>query len=173
MEEIINRVQDSVLIPLDLATFKPKSEIIGLDISNHLCQGLILKEKEFRAWIKAHNWDEFKNKAVYIHCSADAIIPTWAYMLVASKLNGIAADFLVGSKIELEKALIKQAIQNISTEALKNGKIIIKGCSDIAAPDFAMVELIKHLQDHVLTIMYGEPCSSVPIYKKTVAKERR
>ena len=172
MEEIINRVQDSALIPLDLAAFKPKSEIIGIDISNHLWQGLILKEKEFRAWIKSHNWEEFKNKAVYIHCTADAIIPTWAYMLVASKLNGIAVDYLVGSKIELEKVLIKKAIENISTEELKNGKIIIKGCSDIAAPDFAMVELIKHLQDHVLTIMYGEPCSSVPIYKKTVPKER-
>ena len=170
MAEIINRVQDSGLIPLDLAAFKPKSEIVGMDISNHLWQGLILKEKEFRAWIKSHNWDEFKHKAVYIHCTADAIIPTWAYMLVASKLHGIAIDYLVGSKIELEKALIKQAIQNISTEELKNGKIIIKGCSDIAAPDFAMVELIKHLQDHVLTIMYGEPCSSVPIYKKIVPK---
>jgi hypothetical protein len=170
MAEIINRVQDSGLIPLDLAAFKPKSEIVGMDISNHLWQGLILKEKEFRAWIKSYNWDEFKHKAVYIHCTADAIIPTWAYMLVASKLHGIAIDYLVGSKIELEKALIKQAIQNISTEELKNGKIIIKGCSDIAAPDFAMVELIKHLQTHVLSIMYGEPCSSVPIYKKIVTK---
>lgn len=166
MEEIINRVQDSGLISLDLANFKPNTEIIGIDIAEQLWQGLILKEKDFRAWIKENDWTNYKNKAVYIHCSADAIIPTWSYMLVASKLNGIADDYCVGSKIDLEKKLIQKAISNIQLDTLKDGKVIIKGCSDISAPDFAMVELIKHLQGHVKSIMYGEPCSTVPIYKR-------
>lgn len=166
MEEIINRVQDSGLISLDLANFKPNTEIIGIDIVEQLWQGLILKEKDFRAWIKENDWTNYKNKAVYIHCSADAIIPTWSYMLVASKLNGIADDYCVGSKIDLEKKLIQKAISNIQLDTLKDGKVIIKGCSDISAPDFAMVELIKHLQGHVKSIMYGEPCSTVPIYKR-------
>lgn len=166
MEEIINRVQDSGLISLDLAEFKPKTAVIGIDISEQLWQGLILKEKDFRAWIKANDWTFYENKAVFIHCSADAIIPTWAYMLVASQLEGIAAEYCVGSKLNLEKSLIQKAILTIDLERYKDGKIIIKGCSDISAPDFAMVELIKHLQGHVKSIMYGEPCSTVPIFKR-------
>lgn len=166
MKEIINRVEGSGLISLDLANFKPKTELVGIDIAEQLWQGLILKEKDFRAWIKENNWTNYKNKAVYIHCSADAIIPTWSYMLVASQLEGIADDYCLGSKLELEKILIQNAIKNIELDAFRGGKVIIKGCSDISAPDFAMVELIKHLQGHVKSIMYGEPCSTVPIYKR-------
>lgn len=166
MDEIINRVQDSGLIALDLALFKPKVKLIGIDISEQLWQGLILKEKDFRAWIKENDWNHYSNSAVYIYCSADAIVPTWAYMLVGSKLQDIAIEYVVGSKTDLEKILIQKAIKTIDPKEYLDGKIIIKGCSDISSPDFAMVELIKHLQGSVKSIMYGEPCSTVPIYKR-------
>lgn len=166
MEEIINRVKDSGLIQMDLADYKPRIEIVGIDIADQLWQGLILKEKDFREWIKVNNWEHYSGKAVYIHCSADAIIPTWAYMLVSTRLKGIAQDFIVGSKLDLEKQLIKQEIEKIDVNVYADGKIIIKGCSDIASPEYAMTELIKRIQPLAKSIMYGEPCSTVPIYKR-------
>jgi hypothetical protein len=166
MEEILNRVSESGLVSLDLADFKPKVTLAEIDIAAQLWQGLILKEKEFRAWIKAHDWMQYCENAVYIHCSADAIVPTWAYMLVASKLDGVAHDYCVGSKEDLEKMLIHRAISSISTTDFEDARVIIKGCSDISSPDFAMVELIKRLQPVTKSILYGEPCSTVPIFKK-------
>jgi len=166
MEEIINKVKDSGLIPMDLAEFKPRTEIVGIDIAEQLWQGLILKEKDFRTWIKEHDWQSYKNKGVYIHCSADAIVPTWAYMLVASQIEGIASDFLVGTKADLEKKLIREAILQLDPKNYIDGRIIIKGCSDISSPDFAMVELIHFLKPFAKSIMYGEPCSTVPIFKR-------
>lgn len=166
MEEIINKVKDSGLVPMDLAEFKPKEEIVGIDIADQLWQGLILREKDFRSWIKEHDWQKYSDKAVFIYCSADAIVPTWAYMLVASQLQGIAADFLVGTKSDLEKKLIQKAIFNLNPENFKDQRIIIKGCSDISSPDYAMVELIHFLKPYAKSIMYGEPCSTVPIFKR-------
>lgn len=166
MSEIVNRVQESGLIPMDLADFKPKVEIVEIDIANQLWQGLILKEKDFRSWIKENDWKSYEGKAVFIHCSADAIVPTWAYMLVASQLVAVSPAFIVGSKIDLEKELIKTEIAKINLAEFNDGRIIIKGCSDIASPEFAMSELLKHLQPVAKSIMYGEPCSTVPIFKK-------
>lgn len=164
--EIVNKVAESGLIQLDLADFKPKIEIIELDIAPQLWEGLILKEKDFRTWIGLNDWAVYDGKAVCVYCSVDAIIPTWAYMLVASKLIEKAHTVEIGSRIELEKTLIKNAIQTIDLNQFYEGKIIIKGCSDIASPSFAMVELMKLLQPIVKSIMYGEPCSTVPIYKR-------
>jgi len=166
MEEIINRIQDSGLIQMDLADFKPRVEIIEIDIANQLWQGLILKEKDFRSWVKENDWNKFTDKAVFIHCSVDAIIPTWAYMLVATQLHGKAHSFIIGDKLELEKQLIKEAIGKINLQEYQDGKIIIKGCSDIASPEYAMTELIKIIQPVAKSIMYGEPCSTVPIFKR-------
>jgi hypothetical protein len=166
MEEIKNKVKESGLIQLDLADFKPKEEIIGIDLSNQLWQGLVLKEKDFRNWIKTENWEQFRNKAVFIFCSADAIIPTWAFMLVASSLNGIASIVDVGSKLDLEKRLIYRNIEKMNLEDLKDTKVIVKGCSDISFPEFAMVSLLNQIQPVVSSIMYGEPCSTVPVYKR-------
>lgn len=166
MEEIKNKVKGSGLIQLDLADFKPKEEIIGIDLSNQLWQGLVLKEKDFRNWIKTENWEQYGNKAVFIYCSEDAIIPTWAYMLVASSINEIASYIAVGSKAELEQQLILRNIKQLNLEELKNGKVIVKGCSDISVPEFAMVSLLNHIQPVVSSIMYGEPCSTVPVYKR-------
>lgn len=166
MQEIKNKVKESGLIQLDLADFKPKEEIAGIDLSNQLWQGLVLKEKDFRNWIKTENWEQYIRKAIFIFCSADAIIPTWAYMLVASSLNGIASMVVVGSKLDVEKSLIQRNIERINLEELKNAKVIVKGCSDISVPEFAMVSLLNHIQPVVSSIMYGEPCSTVPVYKR-------
>ena len=166
MDEIKNKVKGSGLIQLDLADYKPRVPIVGIDLAAQLWQGLVLKEKDFRAWIKENDWDGYENKAVFIFCSADAIVPTWAYMLVASALQSISKKVLVGTQLDLEKALISEAITAIDLTEFQDGKVIVKGCSDIAAPEFAMVTLLAHLQGVVQSIMYGEPCSTVPIYKR-------
>jgi hypothetical protein len=166
MDEIVNKVQESKLIALDLGKFDPKEELVGIDLSEQLWQGLVLKEKDFRAWIKTNDWSQFDQKAVYIHCSTDAIIPTWSFMLVATALQGVAAHYVVGTKAELQKQLVVKHIQAEPLDAYIDGRVIVKGCSDIPFPDFAMTELIKHLQPVVKSLMYGEPCSTVPIYKR-------
>ncbi len=166
MEEIRNKVKDSGLISMDLADYKPRLPILEIDVANQLWQGLILKEKDFRAWIKDTDWSVYANKAVYIRCSADAIVPTWAYMLIATQLTGIASEYVVGTKDELLKKIIVSNIKSIPREKYLDGKVIIKGCSDIPFPDFAMATMVEHLQPVVKSIMYGEPCSTVPVFKR-------
>ena len=166
MDEIVNRVKESGLISIDLADFKPQISIVELDISDQLWQGLVLKEKDFRTWVKATDWSSFEGKAVYVHCKVDAIIPTWAYMLVGSSLMPFTTNFVIGSKVALEKQLILNRIQSEPLEKYKDGRIIIKGCADVADPAFAMTELVKHLQPVAKSIMYGEPCSTVPVFKR-------
>lgn len=167
MEEIRNKVKESGLIQLDLANYKPKVQMVGIDLAAQLWQGLVLKEKDFRDWIKNHHWTQYQGKAVYIFCSTDAIIPTWAFMLVTSALEKENVYSQVGSEMELTKALIQEAICSIDTNEIKDQRVIIKGCADIADPAFAMSYLVRLLQPHVKSIMYGEPCSTVPIYKKS------
>ncbi|MFT5859805.1 MAG: hypothetical protein ACI865_001909 [Flavobacteriaceae bacterium] len=170
MDEIVNRVQESELIAIDLADFKPGIRIEAIDLSEQLWKGLVLKEKDFRAWVKSNDWLQYENKAIYIHCSVDAIIPTWAFMLVGSKLIEQGVDFVVGSKSELEKKLISERIMSEPLETYIDGRIIIKGCADISSPEFAMTCLVKHLQPVSKSIMYGEPCSTVPVYKRPKSK---
>ena len=166
MEEIRNKIAESGLINLDIAVFKPIEEsLVEFDIANHLWQGLVLKEKDFRAFLAEHDWDIYKDKNVYIHCSADAIVPTWAYMLVASRLVGIAHLAAVGSKLDIQKALIEKSILEFDTSKYIDERFIIKGCSEIVDPAFAMVKLTQRLQPIAKSIMYGEPCSTVPVYK--------
>ncbi len=151
---------------MDLAEFRPRIILTELDISEQLWQGLVLKEKDFRAWVKDMDWSAFDGKAVYVHCKVDAIIPTWAYMLIGSRLFPFTTDFIIGTKEDLEKQLILKRIQSEPLDTYNDGRIIIKGCADIADPAFAMTELVKHLQPVVKSIMYGEPCSTVPVYKR-------
>ena len=166
MDEIVNRVKESGLISMDLADFKPRLAIAEVDISDQLWQGLVLKEKDFRAWVKDHDWSSYEGKAVFVHCSADAIVPTWAYMLVGSSLLSYTSNFVIGSKSDLEKQLILNRILAEPLDAYLDGRIIIKGCADVADPAFAMTELVKHLQPVAKSIMYGEPCSTVPVFKR-------
>lgn len=166
MSEIVNRVKESGLISIDLADFKPNSTIVEIDISEQLWKGLVLKEKDFRAWIKSNDWLQYTGKAVFIHCSVDAIIPTWAYMLIGSQLISNEVRFVVGSRIDLEKQLIEDRIKSEPLDKYVDGRIIIKGCADIKAPEHAMTFLVQHLQPVAKNIMYGEPCSTVPVFKK-------
>lgn len=166
MDEIVNRVKESGLISIDLASFKPTIEIISIDIADVLWQRLVLKEKDFRAWIKSHDWSVYQNKAVFVHCSEDAIVPTWAYMLIGSQLEEVTQHYIIGSKIDLEKRLIQQRIEQETLDKYIDGRIIIKGCADISSPEFAMSELVRHLQPVAKSIMYGEPCSTVPVFKR-------
>ena len=164
--EIRNRIKESGIIQMDLSDFKPRNQMVGIDLSERLFQGLILKEKDFRKWLKEHDWNQYKDKSVFIFCSANAIVPTWAYMLVMSHLLEGCDELLVGSKSDLEKKLIKKNIQSLQLEDYMDARVIIKGCSDVQTPEFAMSELVAYLQPHVKSIMYGEPCSTVPIFKK-------
>lgn len=166
MDEILNRVKESGLITIDLADYKPDCSYMELDIADQLWQGLVLKEKDFRTWIKEHDWSHYEGQAVYVHCSVDAIVPTWAYMLVGSELTKFDVNFVIGTKKDLEKKLVYDKISSEDLERFKEGRIIIKGCSDIACPEFAMVELLKRIQPVSKSIMYGEPCSTVPVFKK-------
>ncbi len=166
MEEIVNKVKKSALIQLDLADFKPNTQINTIDLKENLWQGLALKEKDFRSFVKEHDWKQYENKAIGVFCSADAIIPTWAYMLVISKLQQENVQAFVGDKEVVEKELIKQNIDAINLDKYKDGKLIIKGCADIADPAYTMSELLKKLQPVASSIMYGEPCSTVPVYKR-------
>jgi hypothetical protein len=166
MEEIKNKVKDSGLVPIDLANYEPKDKIEIIDLSNQLWQGLVLKEKDFRNWIKTNDWTVYTNKVVLITCSTDAIIPAWAYMLVGSALEEYAKFYCNSSKEELIKQLIISEIQKTDIETIKDARIIVKGCSKIPYPDFAMLELTKFLMPHVKSLMFGEPCSTVPIFKR-------
>jgi hypothetical protein len=167
MEEIINKVAESGLIQMDLADYKPsKNNIVGIDLADQLWEGLVLREKDFRSFLVENDWSEFEDKYVFVHCSADAIVPTWAYMLVTSKLHGIARLVVVGSQVALEKEIIKGTIQQLGLAPFIDGRIIIKGCADITSPEYAMSLLVQHLQPVVKSIMYGEPCSTVPVYKR-------
>jgi hypothetical protein len=166
MDVIVNKVEESGLIQLDLETFKPKVEIAEIDLANQLWQGLVLKEKDFRNWIKTHNWAAYEHKAVYVHCSVDAIIPTWAFVLVGLQLEGIALKSIIGSKTDLSRVLISDRIFALDISQYQDAKLIIKGCSDIDAPEFAMTIIVQRLKSVAKSIMYGEPCSTVPLYKR-------
>jgi len=167
VEEIRNKVKESSLVQLDLADYKPSAQLVGIDLTEQLWQGLVLKEKDFRDWIKNHHWGQYQGKAVYIFCSSDAIIPTWAFMLVTSALEKENVMSIVGNENDLSKSLIVHQMNQIDISELEQQRVIIKGCADIADPSFAMSYLVRLLQPHVKSIMYGEPCSTVPIYKKS------
>jgi len=166
MDEIVNRVKESGLIAMDLADFKPTEELVGIDLADQLWQGLVLKEKDFRAWIKSNDWDQYASKAVYVYCSVDAIIPTWAYMLVGSKLGESGANYVIGNAETLSLKLLLDKIDAINLEDYQDGRIIIKGCADVHQPEVAMTELVRKLQPVAKSIMYGEPCSTVPVFKR-------
>jgi hypothetical protein len=166
MEEIVNKVKESGLISIDLADYDPQAEIVTIDLSSQLWQGLVLKEKDFRQWIKENDWTQYAGKVVLITCSTDAIIPAWAYMLVGSVLKDIVLFYANTSKDEILKQLIIREIEKTEVAKIKDERVIVKGCSKIPFPDFAMLELTKFLLPHVKSLMFGEPCSTVPIYKK-------
>ena len=165
--EIINRVANSPLVTIDLEDFCHSGERIEYDIAENLFQGLILREKDFREFIKEHDWEQYSGKNINIICSADAIVPTWAYMLLTSKLEGLANMIVMGDKELLEYALFKQALERINLQDYTDRSVVIKGCGDLPLSDALYVEITRLLKPVVKSIMYGEPCSTVPVYKKS------
>lgn len=165
-EEIINRVANSPLKSIDIDEYMDTSEKVFFDIKEGLFQGMLLREKDFRQYIKDHDWMKYAGKNVGVFCSEDAIIPTWAFMLVATKLHGVANLVVLGHEEELEKALIDRAVEQITTLNLDNAKVVIKGCGDIKSRDYAYFKLTNALLPRVSSLMYGEPCSTVPVYKR-------
>lgn len=166
-EEIINRVSGSGLVTLDLEAYFHPGERLVYDLKQNLFQELILREKEFREFLKTHDWSVYKGKNVAILCSADAIVPTWAYMLLAIRLQPFAHKVVFGDLQALEQALYQEALFRINPEDFRGVKVVIKGCGKLPVPDFAYVEIVNRLLPVVSSLMYGEPCSTVPLYKKS------
>jgi hypothetical protein len=163
---IINKVAESGLITLDLEDFYPKQELVVFDLKDYLFMGLILKEKDFRAALQDIDWSQYQNKNVALTCSADAIVPMWAYMLVASYLRPFANETLFGNKETATATLVLKNLSKINGEEFTDKRIVVKGCGDVQIAESAYIEITNKLQPFAKSIMYGEPCSTVPIYKK-------
>ncbi|HEX7902233.1 MAG TPA: DUF2480 family protein [Chitinophagaceae bacterium] len=165
-DPIINKVADSGLISLDLEKYYPREETAVFDMKDHLFMGMILKEKDFREALKNMDWSVYQNKNIAVTCSVDAIIPVWAYMLVASYLQPVAKDIVMGDEKELHKTLFLKNLSAIRTDEFTDKRIVVKGCGETPIADFVYMEITKLLRPVAKSIMYGEPCSTVPIYKK-------
>lgn len=165
-DTIINKVASSGLITFDLEQYIHPNQNIVFDIKDNLYQGLILKEKDFRDFLKVHDWSQYQNKNIAITCSADAIIPTWAYMLLVAKLQPFSENIILGSESQLIDYLFEQAINGIDFEQFQDAKVVIKGCSNQYVPSSAYLRLTQKMLPFAASIMFGEPCSTVPVYKK-------
>jgi hypothetical protein len=165
-EPIINKVAESGLITIDLEKYYPREPVVVFDMKPHLFMEMILKEKDFREGLKNHDWEQYRDKYVAVTCTADAIIPVWAYMLVAAYLEPVAKEIIMGDEKELHKTLFLKNIAAINTEEFTDKRIVIKGCGETPIDDYAFLEITKRLRPFAKSIMYGEPCSTVPIYKK-------
>jgi hypothetical protein len=165
-EEIVNRVAQSGLQTLDLEEYYPREEVVVFDIRPLLFREMILKEKDFRAALQAIDWSIYHNKILAVTCTADAIIPAWAYMLIAAQAQPFARNIVLGNA---ETALQQTFLTNLRTidpAAFADKRVIVKGCGDMAVGPFAYLEITRLLQPGVKSIMYGEACSNVPVYKK-------
>lgn len=168
-KEIINRVANSPLVTLDLEEYYQPGERVVVDIKDQLFQELILKEKDFRNFIRTQDWSQYKNKFVAITCSADAIIPTWAYMLLTSALQPFAGTIVFGTIEDLETKIFSDQLRQLEWTKFKDAKVVIKGCSKVNVPAAVYVEATRLLMPWASSIMFGEPCSTVPVYKKMKA----
>jgi len=165
-QEILNRVAVSGIVSLDLEELYHPGERILYDIKDNLWQGMILREKDFREFLKSHDWTQYQGKNVAIICSEDAIVPTWAYMLIAVQLERYANSVVFGDLDALESKLFADAIHKLNLEEFTGKRVVVKGCSKVSVPISAYVEISRLLKPVVQSLMFGEPCSTVPIYKK-------
>lgn len=167
MEAIIkNKVAESGIVSLDLEAFYPKGDIVVFDIKDYLFMGLILKEKDFRLALQNLEVELYCDKYVAVLCTADAIIPMWAYMLIASTLSGIAKDVVFGNEQTVINTIFIKNLAKLNVEEYADKRVVVKGCGDVKIPETAYTEITNLLRPVAKTIMYGEPCSTVPIYKK-------
>ncbi|MDA9634578.1 DUF2480 family protein [bacterium] len=162
---IVNKVESSGIITLDLSDYAPKKNIEELDLRQFLFQGLVLKERQFRADIKDYNFDKYKNKAVALYCSSDVIIPMWAYMLITAELDSVCSKLYFGRSLEVTQQIIVENIRSIKEDKYSGKKVIVKGCSNIPLNESLYIEITKKLLKSVRSLMFGEACSAVPVYK--------
>jgi hypothetical protein len=165
-ENIVNKVAQSGLVSFDLAELYPSGDRVLYDIKDNLFHGLILREKDFREFVKAHDWEQYNGKHIAVTCTADAIVPTWAYMLLANRLAPYAKTVVFGNLELLETLLFERALENLNIEKYRDQRVVIKGCGEVAVPESAFINLTVKLTGVTKSIMYGEPCSTVPIYKR-------
>lgn len=164
--EIENKVAKSGLIVIEMDEFVSDDELVQIDIKEQLWEGFALKEKDFREYVSTYDWSQYQDKAIAVFCSADAIIPNWAYMLLASKLKSVASELYFDNPEEAEKRRIEKAISALDTSKFQDSRIIIKGCGKKSVHFSAYGKLTERLMPVARTIMFGEPCSTVPIFKK-------
>ncbi len=165
-EPVINKVAESGLVSLDLAQYLPKNDIVVFDIKPYLFMELILKEKDFRASLLSIDWSQYQDKIVGIYCSTDAIIPMWANMLIVSNLSTYASAVYFGDENKTREFVLLEAIQNIDSKIFNDQRVVVKGCGDVVIGESAYVAITQKLRPVVKSIMYGEPCSTVPVFKK-------
>lgn len=168
-EEIINKISQSALVTLDLEQFFPEEEIRIFDLKPYLFMELILKEKDFRAALLTTDWSVYKNHIVGVYCSTDAVIPVWAYMLVTTYLQPVAKEVIMGDEIAVLRHWITRCIQKINPEEYRDQRVVVKGCGEKSIGDFAYLEITKLLRPVVKSLMFGEPCSTVPVFKSKSA----
>jgi hypothetical protein len=166
MSELINRVAASAIVSLNMEEFYPQEERVQFDLADYLFQGLVLREKEFRVALKGLDWNQFADKWVAVTCSADAIVPTWAFMLVCTYLEGMAKGYCVGDLEALEQYIVEETLSKLPLESFKDRSVVVKGCSKVAIPLYAYGRLVSLIQGEAKSLMFGEPCSTVPLYKK-------
>ena len=167
MDMIVNKVAESGIVTLDLATYIPDNDTLAtFDLKPFLYMEMILKEKDFRASLLSHDWSIYTGKKVAVQCSVDAIIPVWAYMLVTTYLQPVAQQVFFGTEDELTKKIIIEGINTIDKGEYTDKRVVLKGCGDTPIPETAYIAATQHLLPVVKSLMYGEPCSTVPIYKK-------
>lgn len=171
-EPFINKVAESGIITLNLEDYYPKGEVAVFDMKPYLFMEMILKEKDFREALKTADLSAYQNKYVAITCTADAIIPMWAYMLVASALQPIAKDVVFGNEDFLHQTLFIKNLQSINAKEFEDKRVVIKGCGDLPISETAYVEATKLLRPYAKSIMFGEPCSTVPVYKRAIVNKQ-
>lgn len=165
-DQIVNKVAGSSLITFDLEEYFLPGDRVMFDLKDQLFQGQILREKDLRDFIKGHDWTQYEGKFVAIYCSVDAIIPTWAYMLLAIAFQPYARKVVFGSSGELETAIFQDRLSSVNWAGFKDAKVVIKGCSKITVPVAVYVDVTNKLKPYVSSIMFGEPCSTVPLFKR-------
>ena len=166
MDEIINKVEKRGLITLDLEDFYPKEPRMLFDLKDYLYEGLVLREKEFRENLSKLDWKMYENAYVAVTCTSDAIVPSWSYLLIANYLTGVAKLISFGTLEDLERDIFTEIIDKMDVDSYKDKKIIIKGCSRKPVPQNAYLQLIQKLKPIASSLMFGEACSTVPIFKK-------
>ncbi|MTB52343.1 DUF2480 family protein [Lewinella sp. W8] len=168
---LVNRVANSKLITFKLEDHWPKAEMVNFDLKDYLYMELMLKEKDFREALKNHDFSQYQDKVLLVYCSTDAIIPAWAFMLVAAAAAPYATDVYLGTEEEYLRAHFRSVVESLDAESFVDQRIVIKGCGEKQVPASAYLDITAKLRPVARSIMYGEPCSTVPVFKKAMIRK--